>query len=95
MQLLMAAAIFEATAAVVPPVAKVPVVALVQPLVPAVPPVTLLQAKLLAVPPSAIAVAGLSSVVSVIVTTPEPEFAVAVTPTAGYAASQALIAAAR
>ena len=48
----MAAAMLEATVAVLLLVAKVPVVALLQPLLPAVPAVTLLQTKLLAVPPS-------------------------------------------
>src|ERR1700694_5720938 len=93
LQLLMAAAIFKATAAVVLPVAKVPGGALLQPFVPTLPAVTILQAKLVAVPPSARPVAGLPGVVSVIVTA--PPFTDAVTPTAGYETLQLLMAAAR
>lgn len=93
MQLLMAAAIFEATLAVVLPVAKVPMVALVQLLLPSQPAVTPLQVKLLTLPPSVMLLLELPGVVLVIVTT--PAFAVAVTPTAEYELSQLLMAAAR
>jgi len=88
----MAAAMFEATVAVLP-LANVPVVALAQPLLEGPPEVTALQTKLLAFPPSVSELAGLPSVVLVIVTT--LPFAVAVTPTAEYAVLQALMALAR
>ncbi len=93
MHALMAAAMFEASAAGVAPLIKVPVVALVQPLLPKPPVVTRLQTKLLAFPPRISEVAGLPSVVLVIVTT--LPVADAATPTAGYAAVQALMALAR
>ena len=80
MQALMAAAMFEASAAALLPLAKVPVVALEQPFVGDPPLVTLLQTKLLAFPPSVRLLAGLPRVVLAIVTT-EP-VAYAVTPTA-------------
>src|SRR5208282_6669666 len=88
----MAAAIFEATAAEVVPVAKVPVVALLQPLLPLEPGVTPLQLKLLAFPPS-VRDALLPSVVPLTVTAPPT--AVALAPTDGYEALQLLMAAAR
>jgi len=81
---------FEASAAVVLPAMKVPVVALVQPLLPEPPAVTALQTKLLAVLLSVSELAGLPSVVLVIVTT--LPVAYAVTPTAAYELSQALMA---
>lgn len=56
---LIAAAMLEASAAVLAPLAKVPVVALVQPFVGDLPVVTLLQTKLLAFPPSVRLLAGL------------------------------------
>ena len=68
MQALMAAAIFAASAALLLPAAKVPVVALVQPLLPE-PVVTALQTKLLADLVSVRELAGLPSVVLAIVTT--------------------------
>ncbi len=92
LQALMAAAMFEATVAVLP-LPKVPVVALVQPLVEGEPEVTALQTKLLAVWLSVSELAGLPNVVLVIVTTLPIAFAV--TPTAEYAVLQALMAFAR
>jgi len=88
----MAVAIFAAVAALLPPAAKVPVVELVQPLLPE-PVVTALQTKLLAVLVSVSELAGLPKVVLLTVTT--LPVTVAVTPTAGYAALQALMAFAR
>jgi len=88
----MAVAMFEASAAVVLPLIKVPVVALVQPLLPE-PVVTALQTKLLAVLLRVRELVGLPSVVLATVTT--APVAYAVTPTAGYAVLQALIAFAR
>lgn len=90
---LMAAAMLEATAAVLLRLAKVPVVALVQPFVGDEPVVTLLQRKLLAVPPSVRLLAGLPKVVLAILTT--APVAYAVTPTAAYEVLQALMALAR
>jgi len=89
----MAAAMFEASAALLLPLAKVPVVALVQPLLPGEPVVTALQTKLLAFPPSVRVLAGLPSVVLAIVTTVPVEYAV--TPTVGNELLQALMAFAR
>ena len=79
---------FEATVAALP-LAKVPVVALVQPLVEGKPEVTALQRKCLAVLLRVRLLAGLPSVVLVIVAT--APFEVAVTPTAGYALLQASV----
>src|SRR5208283_613586 len=90
---LMAAAMFAASAAVLIPLAKVPVVELVQPLVGGKPVVTALQTKLLAFPPSVRVLAGLPRVVLPTVTTAPVE--AAVTPTAGYAVLQALMALAK
>jgi hypothetical protein len=84
---------FAASAAVLLPLIKVPVVALVQPLLPGEPVVTALQTKLLAVLLSVRLLAGLPSVVLAIVTT--LPVAYAVTPTAGYEVLQALMALAR
>jgi len=88
----MAAAMFDASAAMLLPLINVPVVALVQPLLPAEPVVTALQTKLLAVLVRVRELAGLPSVVLAIVTTAPVEDAV--TPTAGYEVLQALMAAA-
>jgi hypothetical protein len=77
----MAAAMFEASAAGVAPLIKVPVVELMQPLLPEPPVVTTLQTKLLAFPPRISELTGLPSVVLVIVTT--LPVADAATPTAG------------
>jgi len=93
LQALMAAAMFAASTAVLPPPAKVPVVALVQLLLPGEPAVTTLQTKLLAVLLSVRELAGLPSVVLAMVTT--LPVAYAVTPTAEYELLQALIAFAR
>jgi len=84
---------FAASAAVLPPPAKVPVVALVQLLLPGEPLVTALQTKLLAVLLRVRLLAGLPSVVLAIVTT--RPVADAVTPTAEYELLQALMAFAR